>query len=61
MTKVGWRGVVVGLALVVSATTIGGLALERLTDAGRCPAIADHPDWTAARRWDEGPPEPRSV
>ena len=53
MTKVGWRAIVVALAVVVSAATIGSLAVERLTGAGRCPAAADHPEWSAARRWDE--------
>jgi uncharacterized protein DUF6851 len=53
MTKLGWRGFVVALAVVVSAATLGTLAVERLTGAGRCPAVAEHPDWSAARRWDE--------
>jgi hypothetical protein len=43
--------VVVGLVAVVAA---GGLVASRLiAPSPSCPAIASHPDWTVARRWDE--------
>ena len=43
--------VVVGLVAVVAA---GGLVASRLiAPSSSCPAIASHPDWTVARRWDE--------
>jgi hypothetical protein len=54
MSKVGWRGLVVALAIVVAGGTFGALAVERVTSsANRCATPAEHADWTVARRWDE--------
>jgi hypothetical protein len=43
--------VAAGLAVVVA---VGGLLINRITTpTNRCAAIASHPEWTVARRWDE--------
>jgi hypothetical protein len=43
--------VVAALGLVVA---VGGLVVSRaIAPSSSCPAIAAHPDWTVARRWDE--------
>jgi hypothetical protein len=43
--------VAAGLAAVVA---VGGLVINRMTTpTNRCAAIASHPEWTVARRWDE--------
>ena len=43
--------VAAGLAVVVA---VGGLVVNRImTPPNRCAAIASHPEWTVARRWDE--------
>jgi hypothetical protein len=47
----GTFGVVLAAALVL---TVGGsVAVRQAVAPPRCPPIADHPDWTIARRWDE--------
>ena len=39
------------LAVVVAA---GGLVISRITTpTNSCPAVAEHPEWTVARHWDE--------
>src|SRR5258708_24315329 len=47
-----YRGIGLGLVLVVAVGTVLGTTRpwER---APTCPAFADHPDWSVARRWDE--------
>src|SRR6266849_4265391 len=45
---------VVGLAIVLIAGVVGGVAISRLTSqTARCPIVATHTDWSVARRWDE--------
>jgi hypothetical protein len=51
-----WRGRVVAgvLALIpVAAVGIGLVAVKPWVTTPSCPPIADHPDWSVARRWDE--------
>lgn len=46
-----WALAVAALAVVVVG---GGLAVTRLTaPSPSCPAVAEHPEWSVARRWDE--------
>ena len=42
---------VVGIALV--GTTVIGLAVARPWEGESCPPVAEHADWSVARRWDE--------
>ncbi len=53
MSRIGVRGFVVAIAVVVTAGTFGALTVERASNAARCAPIAEHPDWSVARRWDE--------
>jgi hypothetical protein len=53
---VAWRApfrVGVALAAVVALAIGGTVAVRQTGTAPRCPPIADHPDWSVARRWDE--------
>ena len=42
----------VGLASAIVLSMAGTLAVRQYS-APRCPPVADHPDWSVARRWDE--------
>ena len=54
MSRVRTRRTVVGVAIVAVAVLAGTLAVTRPWQAGpRCAPIADHPEWSVARRWDE--------
>jgi hypothetical protein len=41
------------LAILIGLAAGGMVAVRQAGSSPRCPAIADHPDWSAARRWDE--------
>lgn len=47
------RGLAVAVAVVLVAAVAAGYTINRLTSTSRCPAIAEHPEWSVARRWDE--------
>jgi hypothetical protein len=53
---VAWRtrttfGVALAAAIILA---VGGtVAVRQVVTPQRCPPIADHPDWSVARRWDE--------
>jgi hypothetical protein len=52
-SRVRWSMVAVAV-LLVAGLGVGGLALLRPSgDATACPPIAEHPDWSVARRWNE--------
>ena len=41
-------------AVIVAVAAGGGLLASRLiSPSPSCPAMASHPEWTVARRWDE--------
>jgi hypothetical protein len=46
--------VVLAAAALAVVVVGGGLVISRITTpTNGCPAIAEHPEWTVARRWDE--------
>jgi len=48
------RAIAGALAVVVAVVAVGGLAVTRpWVSQPACPPIADNPDWSVARRWDE--------
>src|SRR5438309_9739558 len=47
--RIVWVGLAATVALAVAAT----FQVRQLTTTPRCAPIADHPDWSVARRWDE--------
>ncbi len=48
------RLLIVGVALVALVAVGTGLAVTRPWEpVSTCPPVAEHPDWTVARRWDE--------
>ena len=59
MSKIGWRGFVAALAIVVAAGSFGALAIDRIAGGAHCAsgpaATAEGADagWSVARRWDE--------
>jgi len=44
---------VVGLAAALVVAASATVAVRQVGSTQACPAIADHPDWSVARRWDE--------
>jgi hypothetical protein len=54
MSRVRSRRTLIGVAIVAIAVIAGTLAVTRPWQAGtRCAPIAEHPEWSVARRWDE--------
>ena len=48
-----WAGTLAAL-LVVALVLVGAIALTRSgSEEAACPPMADHPDWSVARHWDE--------
>jgi hypothetical protein len=47
------KAVVGVLAIVVTIGLVAGAVSRVLPSPARCPAIANHPEWSVARRWDE--------
>ncbi|MGI9149670.1 MAG: vanadium-dependent haloperoxidase [Chloroflexota bacterium] len=43
----------IALAAVVVLAVGGAFAVRHVVTPSRCPPIADHPEWSVARRWDE--------
>ncbi len=53
MAKFGWRELAVAVAIAVAVGSLGALAVDRISTANRCSPVAEHADWSVARRWDE--------
>jgi len=43
---------VIALVAIVAISAVGVFAYSKLTEPS-CPAPAEHPEWSVARRWDE--------
>lgn len=50
--RAGRTRLVVALVAIVTVTGIGAVTYSKLTEPS-CPASAEHPEWSVARRWDE--------
>jgi len=59
VSKIGWRGFVAALALLLTAGSFGALAIDRIGGTATCAAGrtasagAADAGWSVARRWDE--------